>query len=320
MLAGKKIFITGGTGFFGKNLISTITKINTQLEKPIDLTILTRDPQGFALSFALGSNVRLLQGDILNPITIPNDFDYIINAAIISAHELFNTDLDLLYKMIIDPVQNIIDFAAKNTKSKLLHFSSGAVYDSQVLSENGFEEDHALLTLDRFTNPSETYALAKIHCEDMIAERLTNYVIARCFSFVGPYMPIDTNFAVGNFINDALHKRAIVIKSDGSSLRTYLYSADLIVWILVLLTEGVVGQVYNLGAEQPYSIKQLAELVSQLSGSNLGLIIEGRQKEAVASKYLPCIKKAQLDLQLDVWHDLETAIARTIKWHRSKIN
>jgi dTDP-glucose 4,6-dehydratase len=190
-------------------------------------------------------------------------------------------------------------------------------------TKSSFSETDPMLDILEYHNPGEAYAAAKIRSERMFQESLSSlnidYVVARGFSFVGPYLPIDTNFAIGNFINDVLHDRDILIKGDGSSLRTYLYSADLIIWILKLVTQGRSGEAYNLGAEKAYSIRKLAEAVLKFSDSRKArLIIQDDKEHYPSSRYLPSIQKVKSELGLDAWHDLEEALARTIRWHRLK--
>ena len=97
--------------------------------------------------------------------------------------------------------------------------------------------------------------------------------IARCFSFVGPYIPLNIHYAIGNFMRDALKGGPININSDGTSLRSYLYTSDLIVWLWTILFKGKNNEIYNVGSEEAISILKLAKMISNLSNNNIEINI-----------------------------------------------
>jgi dTDP-glucose 4,6-dehydratase len=141
--------------------------------------------------------------------------------------------------------------------------------------------------------------------------------IARGFAFLGPYSPIDAHFAAGNFIRDALAGRPIIVQGDGTAVRTYLYAADLAIWLWTILIRGETGRAYNVGSEQEINIADLARLVAEVVGlagaiEVRGIPIVGERPE----RYVPSTVRARTELHLEERIDLTESIRRTIAWHR----
>jgi dTDP-glucose 4,6-dehydratase len=142
-------------------------------------------------------------------------------------------------------------------------------------------------------------------------------VIARCFSFVGPQLPLDQHFAIGNFIRDAIRGVPIRIKGDGTPLRSYLYASDLAVWMWTLLLRGHSGEAYNVGSDVGVSIADLAYTVVETLKLDLEISISGEATPGVArARYVPSIEKAREQLGLRVTVDLRDAIRYTAEWYR----
>jgi len=142
-------------------------------------------------------------------------------------------------------------------------------------------------------------------------------VVARCFAFVGPDLPLNVHFAFGNFIRDALTADAITVSGDGTPLRTYLHQSDLAHWLLTLLEHGRPGQAYNVGSDEVISIAALAHLVRDILAPGKPVHILGQSNPVAArSRYVPDIRKAQQDLVLNVSIPLAEAIRLTGEAHR----
>jgi dTDP-glucose 4,6-dehydratase len=140
--------------------------------------------------------------------------------------------------------------------------------------------------------------------------------IARCFAFVGPYLPLDKHFAIGNFIQDTLKGRNIIISGDGSPLRSYMYAADLVIWLWTILLRGNNGEAYNVGSDQAISIKELATNIAQFSlGTSVIIKNEVRLTDR-NQNYVPDISKARLQFHFGDGISLNEAIYKTIQYYK----
>jgi dTDP-glucose 4,6-dehydratase len=167
-------------------------------------------------------------------------------------------------------------------------------------------------------NPRNHYGcgkqLAEHLCALYAAEFGIEIVVARCFAFVGPDLPLAAHFAIGNFIRDALSGKDIVIKGDGTPLRSYLDQDDLAHWLLALLADGRTGEAYNIGSDEAISIADLARLVRDTLApkSDVTILQKSADLFDARSRYIPCIRKAK-DAGLCVKTPLVQAILKTAK-------
>jgi dTDP-glucose 4,6-dehydratase len=140
--------------------------------------------------------------------------------------------------------------------------------------------------------------------------------IARCFAFVGPHLPLDAHFAIGNFIRDAMRGEPIRVK-DGSPYRSYLYMADLAVWLWTILFRGETCHPYNVGSDREITISQLAKTIdSEVGGSVQPIESSSVKPKAFPSRYVPCVQRARSDLGLEVSMELARSIASTTSWRK----
>jgi dTDP-glucose 4,6-dehydratase len=140
--------------------------------------------------------------------------------------------------------------------------------------------------------------------------------IARCFAFVGPLLPLDRHFAIGNFVRDAMSGNDIEIRGDGTPRRSYMYAADLVRWLLTMLLRAPAGQAFNVGSARSLSIQELAESVRGSLGSTASVKILGKvQQNAPLQQYVPSVHKAERQLGLSCEISLEEAIRKTARWH-----
>ena len=167
--------------------------------------------------------------------------------------------------------------------------------------------------------PVNSYAEAKRAAEMLCALHAKQFgleiSIARIFAVLGPYQTLDAHFAAGNFINDAMRGRAVVVQGDGRACRSYLYAGDLVVWLLRLLTRGEAGRAYNVGSSESVTIGQLAARVAELIGNGEYKILGAADAGWNPGRYTPSTAAIERDLGVTRTVSLDEFILRTALWN-----
>ncbi len=316
-LEGHRIFLTGGTGFFGKWLLHSFLRMRQLFDVEVSLTVLSRDPRRFLADcpeFSGRPGLDFFAGDVRSfEQPVGRTFDFVIHGATAASVKLERNDPCEMFSVITEGTRHILEFTRRCDAKRLLFISSGAVYGPQPPSLSHIPETYAGL-------PETAYGKGKKASEQLCLEAVGDHfecVIVRPFAFVGPYLPLDAHFAVGNFIRDALSGCPITLQGDGRPLRSYLHAADLAVWLWTILLSGKTGQAYNVGSPAAVSIAQLAHLVSSLSPTHPDVVIKGLPDERVpAPRYVPDTRLAERSLGLQVSIPLEVALRRTLEFHQ----
>jgi len=210
----------------------------------------------------------------------------------------------------LDGTRRVLEFARRAGVRRFLFVSSGAVYGTQPPELERLSEDNpGNVALD---DPASAYALSKRASEHLgqLQEGL-DFKVARPFAIVGPYLPSDRTGAMGNFIGDALKGGPINVHGDGTALRTYLYAADLAIWLWTILERGTPGRVYNVGGEAVVSIRTLAELVGAVLAPRAEIHVAGHPGSGLPARYVPDVTRARAELGLMPRIPLEEAIRRS---------
>lgn len=324
---GQRIFITGGTGFFGCWLVETFCYINRELELDAKVTVLSRDPAKFTAKcphLASDAAVTLHPGDVRNFEFPAGEFKYVVHAATESGSKQGAEQPLEMLSTILAGTERALKFAEQAGARKFLLTSSGAVYGKQPGEITHLPEAYS--GGPDTMEPANVYAECKRASELMCAlyqkaavERGLKFEakIARCFAFCGPHLPMDAHFAIGNFIGDVLAGRAISIGGDGTPRRSYLYAADLAIWLWTLLFRGPALVPINVGSADDVSIRELAETVAKVLNPAIEIRVAKQAVEgAVPSRYVPSVARAKDLLGLEVTVSLEEAIRHTADWYR----
>jgi dTDP-glucose 4,6-dehydratase len=315
-LRGARIFVTGGTGFFGCWLLESFAWACDSLNLDASMTVLTRSPEAFhkkAPHLAAHPAIQLLQGDICSFHFPGGRFSHVIHAATEAYPQDCRERPLFILDTIVDGARRVLDFAAAAGARRFLLTSSGAVYGPQPAGIAHIPETYrgSPAPSDERAVYSEGKRMSELLCALYHREHGLECVIARGFAFVGAYMPFG-HYAIGNFILDQMRGGPIQVKGDGAPVRSYLYAADLAVWLWTILVKGQPCRPYNVGSEQALSIAEVAAAVSAALHPRAPVVFaQPPAANLSAGLYIPSTGRARGELGLRQLTPLDEAIRRT---------
>ena len=323
---GARLFMTGGTGFIGDWLMQTLQRANDKLGVRMELLVLSHDPERARRQTPHVFNradTTLLAGDVCSFAGPTGKLDLCIHAATDVGDSLAARQPIQVFDSIVTGTRRVLDLAQAAGVSRFLLTSSGAVYGPQPPSLAHVPETYGgapdpLLPDAAYGNGKRAAEwLAAAHAAQASQAGFES-VIARIFALIGPGLPLNGSFAAGNFVRDVLAGQSIHVQGDGRPLRSYLYMADLCVWLLRILGSGAAGQAYNVGSENAVSIAALARHVADSAGSNAAIAVQTTAAHnAPPPRYVPDTRKARQALGLAEYTSLHSALLKTIHWSRS---
>ncbi|MDD5285980.1 MAG: NAD-dependent epimerase/dehydratase family protein [Desulfuromonadaceae bacterium] len=323
-LRGKCLFITGGTGFFGKWLLESFAWANDRLDLNASAVVLTRNFELFNQSaphLAANPAIRFHVGDVRDFEFPEAEFSYIIHAATTSAFDTYNNEDPLIkFDTVFEGTRHTLDFALHCRAKKFLLTSSGSIYGKQPSYITHLPEDYTGAPCPN--DPNSALGEGKRAAEFLCAYYAIKYgievKIARCFSFVGPFLPLDIHYAIGNFIGNGLKGEDIQVLGDGSPYRSYLYASDLVVWLWTILFFGESCRPYNVGSEVNVTIAELANTVAQCFSQSVEVkIAKTVSVDSMPERYVPSTQLAQRTLGVKQTIGLKESIERTISFNRT---
>ena len=259
--------------------------------------------------------LEVVRGDVRTFSMPDGAVDLAVHAANTASPAEIAADPKGVARMVVEGSVRVRGLAAAAGARRMLQLSSGSVCGAHLAPSPPIAEDDP--GAPKGDGPAERLARAKRNAEQALlaAGTLTGpaIVLARGFALCGPWLPLDSAFAFGNFLGAAIRGDAIGVSGDGTPVRSYLYSSDMVVWLWTLLLKGASGRAYNVGSERAVTIGELAHRVAALLGGSVeiaGTPVPG----ARAHWHVPSTARVRGELGLEETVPLNDAIVRTARW------
>jgi len=321
-LRNSGLVIVGGTGFVGTWIAEMVAALNDVYQYNIDLSLISRSTEQFSNRLphlATRSDVRLIKSDVRQLGQLSANTDWVIHAAAnpdVRTHA--SNPLDTA-SVIVHGTMSVMRTAERLSRlQKLLYLSSGLVCGDQLDNADGLSENAkgAPAADASFVYPNAK-RFAETVCSAARAQSRIPVLVARPFSFIGPYQTLDTPWAQTSFLSDALRGYQIRVKGDGQVVRSYLYGSDAAFWLLKILISGQTGDVVNVGSSYAIRLQDLAQEVARNFEPLPNVVLNTALRSSGKSvKLLPDTTHALNEYGLSVFTPLEEAVRLTAHWHQ----
>ena len=310
------ILLIGGSGFFGKSFLDTFQRGLLKVWGVDKIIVFSRQADQLRVTHPelLSDAIQLVNGDISHCQTLPKA-DYIIHAAASTdaARYLSAGDIEK-NNMISGTINFCCILKGLYPNSKILYISSGAVYGASSPTQQPFSEEDAFIDLKEVADHKRDYTAAKRDSELEILQLAKlgfSVSIARCFAFVGKYLPRDQHFAIGNFLQNGFDRQPIEVKAQHLVYRSYMYADDMVMWLMhIIQNSSPICPIFNLGSDQAIEVGNLANLIAKKLNTTVQRNIIN---EPLIDYYVPSIQKIKRELYVDFAYTLDESIDETIR-------
>jgi len=317
----KKLMIVGGTGFFGKSFIDCFIRKKLNKWFISKLIIISRNSNKFKKNYKelVGRNISFITMDIKVAKSLPHA-DYIIHAAASTNEKKY---LKNIQKEINNNKKSLINFCSligdkKFIKSNIVYLSSGAVYGNfKQIAQTREDRKINKKDLSKLESPKKEYAVSKLISEEIFRKTCIknklNSSVARCFAFIGVYLPRDQHFVIGNFMNSLLNSSPLIIKSNSAKniFRSFMYADDAIFLLMQMLKKSNQhSNIYNVGSDEKKSIMNIAKYLSKKYKLK---IIKPKQTNLTKNFYIPDLRKTKKNFSFTKFRRINQSIIDTKK-------
>ncbi|MDD5772175.1 MAG: NAD-dependent epimerase/dehydratase family protein [bacterium] len=302
----KKILVTGGAGFIGSHVVDELIKSGKQVIVLDDLSGGFKENVNKKAKFIKGS---ITDYTLVKSIFKNNQIEYVFHLAAYAAEGLSHFIKRFNYENNLIGSVNLINCAVNYNVKCFVFTSSIAVYGKNQLP----------MREDMIPVPEDSYGIAKLAVEQELEASHKmfglDYIIFRPHNVYGEKQNIGDKYrnVIGIFMNQIMHKKPMSIFGDGTQSRAFSYVGDVApIMVDSIANKNAYNKIFNIGADKPYSVKELAERVALVMGTTPKIkYLEGRNE--VLHAYSDH-SKLQKVFKYKARFDLNEGLKRMAQW------
>ena len=292
-LRGANILITGATGLVGSMAIKVLACCNRRHDLGMTILGLVRNIQ--KAEVILGDllerkDIKLVKGDVLHPLDIEEDVDYIIHGASVTASKTFVTMPVETIQTALDGTINLLELGRQKKVKSMVYISSMEAFGiTNPELKSVREEDLGYIDV---MNVRSSYSESKRMCEVLCASYAHEYQVpvkvARLAQTFGAGVSKDEGRVFAQFAKSAMFGEDIVLHTKGESTGNYCYTADAVAGLLTILLKGNTGEVYTVAnPSTTIQIKDMAQMVAEKLSDGKTKVVFDIPEDALTFGYAP---------------------------------
>lgn len=284
---GKTVLISGANGYVPAYFVHSFLGLNDMNQAKINVIALCRNYERATERFADyldRDDFELLIQDVCDPINIDREINVFIHAASPAGIKVRHDDPVNTFLANVKGAENMLNLALKNPCEYFLFLSSVDVYGRMDTNERLKECDSGYLDP---LNVRNAYSCGKRAAESLckafqVKYKLPVYIV-RPFQIMGPGPELNDGRLHIDFISQILEKKQIILKSDGSAIRNFMYITDAIRGMFYVMLKGNPGEAYNIVCEEgEMSVKNLADIMARnVADSSIEVIFDYEHRNEI---------------------------------------
>lgn len=319
-LANKTVLIIGSNGLIGAHLALTLHLANETLGLGVNVIGISRHPPAPILKELAGTQrFRFYSQDLTKGFNLKEKADFVFHGATYGQPKKFLEDPLSTIKLNTQLTETLLEWCCANG-ARMLFASSAFVYGQPDSIHIPTPETYNgnLSPLDPRAPYGESKRLGETLCQVFRQLKQADVKIARISETYGPAIPSGDRRALGDFLRQALSGQTVELEDSGSQKRAWCYIADCGAMLLNILIHGK-DFVYNVGSNHPVSIRELAELICELTGAKFnGPIPKKSPPLALGAQHVELdLAKVMTEFHIKKFISLKEGLSRIIKYQKT---